>query len=33
MTDEEKKKVEDLVNEYIKQDIKVERLEMKKMKL
>ena len=30
MTDEEKKKVEDLVNEYIKQDIKVERLEMKK---
>ena len=30
MTDEEKQKVEDLVNEYIKQDIKVERLEMKK---
>ncbi len=30
MTDGEKKKVEDLVNEYIKQDIKVERLEMKK---
>ena len=30
MTDEEKKQVEDLVNEYIKQDIKVERLEMKK---
>ena len=30
MTDEEKKKVEDLVNEYIKQDIKVERLEMTK---
>ena len=30
MTDEEKKKVEDLLNEYIKQDIKVERLEMKK---
>ena len=30
MTDEEKKKVEDLVNEYIKMDIPVERLEMKK---
>ena len=30
MTDEEKKQVEDLVNEYIKQDIKVERLEMSK---
>ena len=30
MTEEEKKKVEDLVNEYIKQDIKVERIEMKK---
>ena len=30
MTDEEKQKVEDLVNEYLKQDIKVERLEMKK---
>jgi len=30
MTDEEKQKVEDLVNEYIKQDIKVERIEMKK---
>ena len=30
MTDEEKQKVEDLVNEYIQQDIKVERLEMKK---
>jgi len=30
MTDEEKQKVEDLVNEYIKQDIKVEKLEMKK---
>ena len=30
MTDEEKKQVEDLVNDYIKQDIKVERLEMKK---
>lgn len=30
MTDDEKKKVEDLVNEYIKQDIKVERLEMSK---
>ena len=30
MTDEEKKKVEDLVNEYIKQDLKVERLEMTK---
>ena len=30
MTDEEKKQVEDLVNEYIKQDLKVERLEMTK---
>ncbi len=30
MTDEEKKKVEDLVNEYIKQDLEVERIEMKK---
>ena len=30
LTDEEKKKVEDLVNEYIKMDIPVERLEMKK---
>ena len=30
MTDEEKKQVEDLVNEYIKMDIPVERLEMKK---
>ena len=30
MTDEEKQKVEDLVNEYIAQDLKVERLEMKK---
>ena len=30
MTDEEKKKVEDLVNEYIKQNIRVERLEMTK---
>ncbi len=30
MTDEEKQKVEDLVNEYIRQDIKVEKLEMKK---
>ena len=30
MTEEEKKKVEDLVNEYIKKDIKVERIEMKK---
>ena len=30
MTDEEKQKVEDLVNEYIKQDIPVEKLEMKK---
>lgn len=30
MTDEEKQKVEELVNDYIKQDIKVERLEMKK---
>ena len=30
MTDEEKKKVEDLVNGYIKMDIPVERLEMKK---
>ena len=30
MTDEEKQKVEELVNEYIKQDIKVEKLEMKK---
>ena len=30
MTDEEKKQVEDLVNEYIKMDILVERLEMKK---
>ena len=30
MTDEEKQKVEDLVNEYIKQDLKVERIEMKK---
>lgn len=30
MTEEEKKKVEDLVNEYIKMDIPVERLEMKK---
>ena len=30
MTDEEKQKVEDLVNEYIKEDIPVERMEMKK---
>ncbi len=30
MTDEEKRQVEDLVNEYIKQDLKVERLEMTK---
>ena len=30
MTDEEKQKVEDLVNEYIEKDIKVERFEMKK---
>ena len=30
MTDEEKQKVEDLVNEYISRDIKVERMEMKK---
>ena len=30
MTDEEKQKVEDLVNEYIKMKIPVERLEMKK---
>ncbi len=30
MTDEEKQKVEDLVNEYIKMDIPVEKLEMKK---
>ena len=30
MTDEEKQKVENLVNEYIRQDIKVEKLEMKK---
>ena len=30
MTDEEKKKVEDLVNEYIAMEIPVERLEMKK---
>ena len=30
LTDEEKKQVEDLVNEYIKQDLKVERLEMTK---
>ena len=30
MKDEEKKQVEDLVNEYIKQDLKVERLEMTK---
>ena len=30
MTDEEKEKVENLVNEYINQDIEVERLEMKK---
>lgn len=30
MTDEEKKKTEDLVNNYIAQDIPVERLEMKK---
>ena len=30
MTDEEKQKVEDLVNEYIKMAIPVERLEMKK---
>ena len=30
MTDEEKQKVEDLVNEYIRQDMKVEKLEMKK---
>lgn len=30
MTDEEKKQVEDLVNEYIKQNLKVERLEMTK---
>lgn len=30
MTDEEKQKVEDLVNEYIKKDIPVEKMEMKK---
>ena len=30
MTDEEKQKVEDLVNDYISQDIPVEKLEMKK---
>ena len=30
MTDEEKQKVEDLVNEYIKMNIPVEKLEMKK---
>lgn len=30
MTDEEKQKVEELVNEYIKEDIPVEKLEMKK---
>jgi alanyl-tRNA synthetase len=30
MTDEEKQKVEDLVNEYIKMDIPVEKMEMKK---
>ncbi len=30
MTDEEKQKVEDLVNEYISKDIKVEKMEMKK---
>ena len=30
MTDEEKQKVEDLVNEYIAKDYKVERFEMKK---
>ena len=30
LSDEEKKQVEDLVNEYIKQDLKVERLEMTK---
>ena len=30
MTDEEKQRVEDLVNKYIQMDIKVERLEMKK---
>ena len=30
LTEEEKKKVEDLVNEYIKMDIPVEKLEMKK---
>ena len=30
MTDEEKQKVEDLINEYIAQDIPVERMEMKK---
>ena len=30
MTDEEKQKVEDLVNEYIRQDIVVEKMEMKK---
>ncbi len=30
MTDEEKQKVEDLVNEYISRDIKVEKMEMKK---
>ncbi len=30
MTDEEKQKVEDLVNEYIAQDIPVEKMEMKK---
>ena len=30
MTDEEKQKVEDLVNEYISQNIPVEKMEMKK---
>ena len=30
MTDEEKQKVEDLVNEYIKMDIPVEKIEMNK---
>ncbi len=30
MTDEEKQKTEDLVNEYIKQDLPVEKMEMKK---
>ena len=30
MTDEEKKKAEELVNEYIKMDIPVEKMEMKK---